>query len=105
MDCFVAVARGPYHLYRSVLGEIIPNTGRYIEVEYIHIPLVDITCLHVIIVVYQGIFEGILFRLIRYDLRKKGVGTVAEVLERTAHIRQLPLCHKVDSEAFVIFGE
>ena len=56
-------------------------------------------------IVYHRIFEGILFRFIRYDLRKPGVNAETEILERTAHIRQLPLCHKVDSEVFFIVGE
>lgn len=92
----------PYHLYRSVLGEIIAKTGLYIEVDIIHTLIVNITCLCAIFaiagIVYQRILEGILFRLIRYDLRKNGVGAVAEVFERTAYIGQPSLCHKVDNE-------
>ena len=104
-----SVACGLDHLYRSILGEIIANPRLYVEVDITRIAFTQLTGLYAVRaigdIVYHRIFEGILFRFIRYDLRKPGVNAETEIPERTAHIRQLPLCHKVDSEVFFIVGE
>ena len=95
-----SVACGQDHLYRSVFGEIIAKTGLNIEVDITHIVIAQLTGLYTVRavggIVYHRILVSILFRLIRYELRKKGVGAETEVCERAAHIGQPSLCHKAD---------